>query len=483
MQLPGRAAIAGGGAMGAGIATALALGRVPTTVVVRRPEAVDESRARIAARLRAQTSLGLTDRVAAQAAERAIEVRLEPDANAYDLVVECVSEDADVKRDVLARFEPALANGGVITTTTSSLRVDELAPGLSDPGAFLGWHWLHPADLVPLVEIVPGSRTRRDAIDRVHSWTAALGKAPLRLHLDVAGFVANRLQYALLREAYALVDRGVCGPEDVDLAVTAALGLRWSAAGPFELMDLAGLDVHAAVAETLSSELDGSTNVPRLLADLRESGALGVKNGRGIRGTYTEADAERLIARRDRALAAAVSGETVVVQSTGRFDHLFAGRRLTPEECADRARRAAELVDLSEIDRTSAGEALLLWREQHSEAWLNLWWEPRDTGYHDHDGSCVGVHVIEGRAWNEPLVVGEPRRVSEYGPGDSFAFAAQGIHRMDHEPGAITIHVYSPPIRSIGHYELERGELHRRPTLPDEPSSPSPALVAALGPA
>jgi 3-hydroxybutyryl-CoA dehydrogenase len=194
MQLPGRAAIAGGGAMGAGIATALALGRVPTTVVVRRPEAVDESRARIAARLRAQTSLGLTDRVAAQAAERAIEVRLEPDADAYDLVVECVSEDADVKRDVLARFEPALANGGVITTTTSSLRVDELAPGLSDPGAFLGWHWLHPADLVPLVEIVPGSRTRRDAIDRVHSWTAALGKAPLRLHLDVAGFVANRLR-------------------------------------------------------------------------------------------------------------------------------------------------------------------------------------------------------------------------------------------------------------------------------------------------
>ena len=172
--------------------------------------------------------------------------------------------------------------------------------------------------------------------------------------------------------------------------------------------------------------------------------------------------------------------ETSSVYDDGRFDHLFAGRRLTADECAARARLAAQLVDVSGIDRTGTGEALLLWREEHSEAWLNLWWETRDTGYHDHDGSCVGVHVIEGRAWNEPLVFGAPRRVSEYRPGDSFAFAGHGIHRMDHEPGAITIHVYSPPIRSIGHYEIEDGELRRRPTPPDEPSSPSPALLASL---
>jgi hypothetical protein len=164
----------------------------------------------------------------------------------------------------------------------------------------------------------------------------------------------------------------------------------------------------------------------------------------------------------------------------GRFEFLFAGRDLTAEECADRARRAASLVDLSTLDRTGAGEALLLWREPHSEAWLNLWWQPRDTGYHDHDGSAVGVHVIEGRAWNEPLVFGTARRVSEYGPGDSFGFTGHGIHRMDHEPGAITIHVYSPPIRSIGHYEIEDGELQRRPTPPDAPSAPSPALLAWL---
>src|SRR5438477_369855 len=159
---------------------------------------------------------------------------------------------------------------------------------------------------------------------------------------------------------------------------------------------------------------------------------------------------------------------------------LHADRELTPEECADRARQAAELVDVSDLDRAGPGEAQLLWRDAYAEAWLNLWWQPRDTGFHDHDGSAVGVHVIEGRAWNEPFVIGAPRRALEYGPGESFGLSGHGIHRMDHEPGAITIHVYSPPLHSIGHYEIDGHELRRRAGPPDEPSAPSPELLARL---
>jgi hypothetical protein len=76
-------------------------------------------------------------------------------------------------------------------------------------------------------------------------------------------------------------------------------------------------------------------------------------------------------------------------------------RPLAPHECAERARLAAALIEPGRLDRSGPGEAVLLWRDEHSEAWLNLWWQPRDTGYHDHTGSCVGVHVIDGRAWNE----------------------------------------------------------------------------------
>jgi len=158
-------------------------------------------------------------------------------------------------------------------------------------------------------------------------------------------------------------------------------------------------------------------------------------------------------------------------------------RPLTPEECAERASLAAGLIEPGGLDRSGSGEAVLLWRDEHSEAWLNLWWQPRDTGYHDHTGSCVGVHVIAGRAWNEPLTVGGTPEPAEYGPGDSFSFPGDGIHRMDHEAGAITVHVYSPPIRAIGHYDLDGGQLRRTPGQPDEPSPPSAALYEALHPA
>ncbi len=156
------------------------------------------------------------------------------------------------------------------------------------------------------------------------------------------------------------------------------------------------------------------------------------------------------------------------------------GRVLTPTECAELARAAAVLVDPDTLDRAGSGEARLLWRTPHSEAWLNTWWEARDTGFHDHDGSCVGVHVLAGRAANEPLTVGVPRKVGWFGPGESFSFGGTGIHRMDHAAGAVTIHVYSPPIRAIGHYELADGVLRRASCSPDEESPPSPLLSAAL---
>jgi hypothetical protein len=155
-------------------------------------------------------------------------------------------------------------------------------------------------------------------------------------------------------------------------------------------------------------------------------------------------------------------------------------RPLAPQECARRARLAAELVEPGWLDRTGPGEAVLLWRDEHSEAWLNLWWQRRDTGYHDHDGSCVGVHVIAGRAWNEPLTVGTPPAARQYGPGDTFWFPGEGVHRMDHEAGAVTIHVYSPPIRAIGHYDLDDGQLRRTRCLPGQPSLPSVALYEAV---
>jgi hypothetical protein len=156
------------------------------------------------------------------------------------------------------------------------------------------------------------------------------------------------------------------------------------------------------------------------------------------------------------------------------------GRPLPPEECAVLARRAADLLDPATLAEARADGFVALWRDEHSICWLNVLSERRDTGYHDHDGSAVGVYVIEGSVTNEGLPIGGPRRVHRYGPGDSFSFPGSGIHRMDHDAGSITIHVYSPPLRAIGYYEVVEGLLQRTPGPPDEASPESPRLLTTL---
>ena len=162
-------------------------------------------------------------------------------------------------------------------------------------------------------------------------------------------------------------------------------------------------------------------------------------------------------------------------------DLAVSGRPLQPDECASLAQRAAGLLDPDTLARArTCGGSVVLWDDEHSVCWLNVMPERRDTGYHDHDGSAVGVFVIEGSVTNEGLSIGRPRRVHRYGPGDSFSFPGSGIHRMDHDAGAITVHVYSPPLRSIGYYEVVGGLLQRTPGPPDEASPESPLLLTAL---
>jgi quercetin dioxygenase-like cupin family protein len=153
---------------------------------------------------------------------------------------------------------------------------------------------------------------------------------------------------------------------------------------------------------------------------------------------------------------------------------------LPPQECAALAERSAARVEVAGLPTTGASESVVLWQDEDCIAWLNVILDPRDTGFHDHDGSAAGVHVLRGSVTNEGLPIGGSRRVHRYGPGDSFWVPGTGIHRMNHDPGAVTVHIYSPPLRAIGYYEIVDGLLQRTLGPADEASPESPRLLAAL---
>jgi 3-hydroxybutyryl-CoA dehydrogenase len=269
-------AVVGAGTMGAGIARVFAEAGASVRLCARRESSLDAARERLgesAARVRLTTS-----------ADDALD--------GAELVIETIVEEAEPKRAVLARAEELVAPEAILTTNTSSLPIAALAGALQRPERFAGLHWLNPPELVELVEVVGGERTSADTLTTLADWMEELGKSPVVVRRDVPGFVVNRLQYALLREAYALVDAGVCTFADVDRAVTHGLGARWAAIGPFETMELAGLDVHAAVAANLWPELSNDTEPSPSLAEALE------------RGSLRTIDADSVVARRDRVLTA-----------------------------------------------------------------------------------------------------------------------------------------------------------------------------------
>lgn len=302
-ELPGSAAVLGAGTIGLATGLLLAADGVPVTIVTRRASAAEQLPDAIERRLARLLALGALSSEQAHSARTGIRASVGlPGGESFALIYEAVAEDLDIKRSVLAAAERSVNADGVLASGTSSLRVAELASALAAPERFAAWHWFHPADLMPLVEIVPSDTTASDVTEALERWSAALRKRPIVLRRDTPGFVANRLHYALLREAYALVEAGICGLEDVDLAVTAALGPRWAAIGPFQTMDLAGLDVHARVADALFPTLCNARRVPRTLERLRAEGAGGARDGHGLLGEYSPQRLAQLEARRDRSL-------------------------------------------------------------------------------------------------------------------------------------------------------------------------------------
>jgi 3-hydroxybutyryl-CoA dehydrogenase len=197
-----------------------------------------------------------------------------------DLVIEAVAEDLAVKRAVLGALDEVCKPGTVLATTTSSLPVIECAAATSRPGDVIGLHFFNPAPVMKLVEVVDTIATSADVVATVHAVCSRVGKHPVHCG-DRAGFIVNALLFPYLNDAVKMVAAHYAPSEDIDTAMKAACGLPM---GPFELLDVVGLDVSLAIQRTLYNEFREPGFAPSpLLEHLVTAGRLGRKTGKGFR--------------------------------------------------------------------------------------------------------------------------------------------------------------------------------------------------------
>jgi 3-hydroxybutyryl-CoA dehydrogenase len=275
-----RITVIGAGLMGHGIAQVFALAGHDVTIYDSFTSTLTTAKARILTNLK---DLGddesAVDRVTPQG-DLAMAVR---DA---DYVVEAVLEDLPLKQKLFAEIEQHVRPDTILASNTSVIPITDIMQGLKRRERALGTHWWNPPYLVPLVEVIETQWTSPETIAFTMKLHADAGKKPAHVKKDVPGFIGNRLQHALWREAVSLVENGICDAETVDTVIKAAFGRRLAVLGPLENADMVGTDLTLAIHKTVLPAIDSRPAPSPYLEKLVQEGKLGFKSGEGFR-TWT----------------------------------------------------------------------------------------------------------------------------------------------------------------------------------------------------
>jgi len=200
-----------------------------------------------------------------------------------DLIVEAIVEELEVKHELFSRLDTICPEDTIFASNTSSLLPSVLASVIQRPDRFLVAHYFNPPYLIPLVEIVRGKETSDETVDTVYNLMKTMGKSPIICQKEAPGFIANRLQLVLWREAFNIVQRGIASPKDVDLAVKNSFGRRLGMVGPFELYEyIDGYDLTLQCEKYMLPDMDTSNESYPLLLEKVEKGELGAKTGKGF---------------------------------------------------------------------------------------------------------------------------------------------------------------------------------------------------------
>ncbi|MDM5308053.1 3-hydroxyacyl-CoA dehydrogenase family protein [Peribacillus frigoritolerans] len=294
-------AIIGSGVMGSGIAQSFAVSGYYVIINDIKEELLNHAQNRISENLSLLMEEGaLTDREKQGAlANITYSVDLEGAVRDADFIIEAIPEVIELKLNLYQQLEEIIKPDAIVASNTSTFPISQLMEKASFAERMVITHFFNPGHLVPLVEIVQHDETKPEIVKTTMDLMRKIGKSPILLKKEIAGFIANRLQTALMREAFYLLKEGVADAEDIDTAITAGPGFRWAFTGPIEIADFGGLDTWQRVFDNVSPVLDQSKEAPDLIRDLVAEGKLGTKSGEGI-FTYEESTVSQKINERDR---------------------------------------------------------------------------------------------------------------------------------------------------------------------------------------
>jgi 3-hydroxybutyryl-CoA dehydrogenase len=216
-------------------------------------------------------------------------------------IIEAILEDLKIKRRTYAELERFAPSETIFSSNTSAISITEISAALEIKGRFLGTHFWNPPHVSPCVEVIKGASTDEGVFETVYALMGKAGKVPVRVLKDVPGFLGNRLQHAIWREAISLRQKNIASAEDIDKVVKYGFGARMPFIGPLETADLAGLDLTCKIHKYLFPYLESSQNPSPALEDLVAAGATGVRVGRGFY-EWTPQKVQQVIEQRDAAL-------------------------------------------------------------------------------------------------------------------------------------------------------------------------------------
>ena len=291
-----RVAVIGAGAMGAGCALTFAVSGFDVALWSRREQSLERARSRVVSDLTSLAGKGL---IGCESITRVVgrittTTGLETAVEGAEFVLESVTEDLEVKRDLFRSLEGLVESDVMLATNTSAISITEIAEACQHRNRVVGTHWWYPPHIIPLVEVVPGAHTDHHTLLYTVDLMREIGKHPVVLKRDAPGFVGSRLQTAMYREAVSIVQSGIADAATVDEVVKFGPGLRWAAVGPCEHLDMIGLDLFLSVCQYLFRHLEDSHGPAPILLEKVAKGELGFKtDGRGF-ATHTLDDQQAI---------------------------------------------------------------------------------------------------------------------------------------------------------------------------------------------